>query len=132
MACNCLNINRTSCPSSTEVWAHFVSLKWEQGGQFAAESPAYSWRLVRDLSETARNRDLHQLNLALGPNFLKKDLKICIRGIDQLRSGSVYTITMGPSSVSHNRTPIYGRYFVLDISNLINNSGGKSMPCYEL
>ncbi|MBO6220843.1 MAG: hypothetical protein J6N46_02810 [Bacteroidales bacterium] len=49
-----------------------------------------------------------------------------------MRSGSVYTITMGPSSVSHNWTPIYGRYFVLDISNLINNSGGKSMPCYEL
>ena len=23
MACNCLNINRTSCPSSTEVGAHF-------------------------------------------------------------------------------------------------------------
>ena len=92
----------------------------------------YSWRPVRDLSIQDMSKDLHQLNLALGLNFLKKDLKISLRGIDLLRSGSVYTITMGPSSVTHNWTPVYGRYFVLDISYRFNNSGGKSMPRYGL
>lgn len=93
---------------------------------------SYSWRPVRDLSETVRNMDLHQLNLAVGVNLLKKDLKICLRGVDLLRSGSIYSITMGPSSVSHTWTPVYGRYFVLDISYRFNNSGGKVMPRYGL
>jgi hypothetical protein len=92
----------------------------------------YSWRPVRDLSESNLNRDLHQLNLAVGINLLKKDLKITFRGIDLLRSGSVYAITMGPSSVTHTWTPVYGRYFVLDISYRFNNSGGRSMPRYGL
>ena len=93
---------------------------------------SYSWRPVRDLSEPSLNRDLQQLNLAVGINLLKKDLKICLRGIDLLRSGSVYSITMGPSSVTHTWTPVYGRYFVLDISYRFNNSGGKVMPRYGL
>ena len=92
----------------------------------------YSWRPVRDLTEPTRNRDLHQLNLALGVNLLQKDLKICLRGVDLLRSGTVYSITMGPSSVTHSWTPVYGRYFVLDISYRFNNSGGRAMPRYGL
>ena len=92
----------------------------------------YSWRPVRDLSDPTRNMDLHQLNLAVGINLLQKDLKISLRGIDLLRSGSVYTITMGPSSVTHAWTPVYGRYFVLDISYRFNNSGGRAMPRYGL
>ena len=92
----------------------------------------YSWRPVRDLSIRNMSRDLHQLNLAIGINLLQKDLKISLRGIDLLRSGSVYTITMGPSSVSHVWTPVYGRYFVLDISYRFNNAGGRSMPRYGL
>ncbi len=92
----------------------------------------YSWRPIRDLSTPSMGRDYHQLNLALGLNFLKKDLKVCIRGVDLLRSGSVYTITMGPSSVTHSWTPVYGRYFVLDISYRFNNSGGRAMPRYPL
>ena len=88
----------------------------------------YSWRPVRDLSIQNMSQDLHQLNLALGLNFLQKDLKISLRGIDLLRSGSVYSITMGPSSVTHTWTPVYGRYFVLDISYRFNNSGGRAMP----
>ena len=92
----------------------------------------YSWRPVRDLSESNLNRDHHQLNLAVGINLLGKDLKIAFRGIDLLRSGSVYAITMGPSSVTHTWTPVYGRYFVLDISYRFNNSGGRSMPRYGL
>ena len=82
---------------------------------------------MKDMSQS-----LQQLNLALGLNFLKKDLKVCIRGIDLLRSGSVYTITMGPSSVTHTWTPVYGRYFVLDISYRFNNSGGRSMTPYKI
>ena len=100
--------------------------------KYAFFSGNYSWRPVRDLSESNLSRDLHQLNLAVGLNFLKKDLKVCFRGIDLLRSGSVYTITMGPSSVTHSWTPVYGRYFVLDISYRFNNSGGRSMPRYGL
>ena len=92
----------------------------------------YSWRPVRDLSVKDMSQSLQQLNLALGLNFLKKDLKVCIRGIDLLRSGSVYTITMGPSSVTHTWTPVYGRYFVLDISYRFNNSGGRSMTPYKI
>ena len=92
----------------------------------------YSWRPVRDLSAREMNRDLQQLNLALGINLLKKDLKICIRGIDLLHSGSIYTITIGPSSVTHAWMPLYGRYFVLDISYHFNNSGGKTMPRYRI
>ena len=95
-------------------------------------SGIYSWRPVRDLSESNLNRDLHQLNLAVGISLLQKDLKIAFRGIDLLRSGSVYAITMGPSSVTHSWTPVYGRYFVLDISYRFNNSGGRSMPRYGL
>lgn len=68
----------------------------------------------------------------MGINLLKKDLKIAFRGIDLLRNGSVYAITMGPSSVTHSWTPVYGRYFVLDISYRFNNSGGRSMPRYGI
>ncbi len=100
--------------------------------KYAFFSGNYSWRPVRDLSIQNMSQDLPQLNLALGLNFLKKDLKVCFRGIDLLRSGSVYTITMGPSSVTHSWTPVYGRYFVLDISYRFNNSGGRSMPRYGL
>ena len=52
--------------------------------------------------------------------------------IDLLRSGSVYTIAMGSFSVTHICTPVYGRYFVLDISYSFNNSGGRSMPRYGI
>ena len=96
--------------------------------KYAFFSGNYSWRPVRDLSIQNMSQDLHQLNLALGLNFLQKDLKISLRGIDLLRSGSVYSITMGPSSVTHTWTPVYGRYFVLDISYRFNNSGGRAMP----
>ena len=92
----------------------------------------YSWRPVRDLSVKDMSRNVQQLNLALGLNLLQKNLKICIRGIDLLRSGSVYTLTMGPSSVTHAWTPVYGRYFVLDISYRFNNSGGRAMPPYKI
>jgi hypothetical protein len=95
-------------------------------------SGTYSWRPVRDLSMPKMGKNLQQLDLALGLNFLQKDLKICIRGIDLLRRGSIYTLTMGPSSVTHSWTPVYGRYFVLDISYRFNNSGGRSMPRYGL
>ena len=95
-------------------------------------SGVYSWRPVRDLSTPSMGRDYHQLDLAVGINLLKKDLKISLRGIDLLRSGSVYTLTMNPSSVSHTWAPVYGRYFVLDISYRFNNSGGRSMPRYPL
>lgn len=92
----------------------------------------YSWRPVRDLSVKDMSQNFQQLNLALGLNFLQKDLKVCIRGIDLLRSGSVYTLTMGPSYVTHAWTPVYGRYFVLDISYRFNNSGGRAMPPYKI
>jgi hypothetical protein len=92
----------------------------------------YSWQPVRDLTAPERNRDFQQLDLAVGVNLLGKDLKICLRGIDLLRSGSVYSITMSPSSVTHTWTPVYGRYFVLDISYRFNNSGGRAMPRYGL
>ena len=100
--------------------------------KYAFLSGNYSWRPVRDLSIQDMSQDLHQLNLAVGINLLQKDLKISLRGIDLLRSGSVYSIAMGPSSVSHTWTPVYGRYFVLDISYRFNNSGGRSMPRYGL
>ena len=95
-------------------------------------SGVYSWRPVRDLSTPSMGRDYHQLDLAVGINLLKKDLKISLRGVDLLRSGSVYTLTMNPSSVSHTWAPVYGRYFVLDISYRFNNSGGRAMPRYPL
>ena len=100
--------------------------------KYAFFQGSYSWRPVRDLSVPDRSRDLQQLNLALGLNFLRKDLKVSIRGVDLLRSGSVYSITMGPSSVTQTWTPVYGRYFVLDITYRFNNSGGRSMPRYGL
>ena len=100
--------------------------------KYAFFTGVYSWRPVRDLSAPERNRDYHQLDLSLGVNLLRKDLKISLRGIDLLRSGSVYAIAMGPSSVTHTWTPLYGRYFVLDISYRFNNSGGKAMPRYGI
>ena len=100
--------------------------------KYAYFTGTYSWRPIRDLSVQDMSRDLQQLNIALGINLLKKDLKICVRGIDLLRSGSIYSIMMGPSSVSHTWTPVYGRYFALDISYRFNNSGGRSMPRYGL
>ena len=95
-------------------------------------SGVYSWRPVRDLTTPSMGRDYHQLDLAVGINLMKKDLKISLRGIDLLRSGSVYSLTMNPSSVSHTWMPVYGRYFVLDISYRFNNSGGRAMPRYPL
>ena len=56
-------------------------------------------------------------------NLLKKTLKIGIRGVDLLRGGSIYNVTMGPSSMTYTWTPVYGRYFLLDISYRFNNSG---------
>ena len=100
--------------------------------KYATFAGDYAWRPLWNLSEQGRNQNLQQLNLSVGINLLKKDLKIAFRGIDLLRSGSVYTITMGPSSVTHTWTPVYGRYFVLDISYRFNNSGGRTMPRYGI
>ena len=100
--------------------------------KYATFAGDYAWRPLWNLSEQGRNQNLQQLNLSVGINLLKKDLKIAFRGIDLLRNGSVYAITMGPSSVTHSWTPVYGRYFVLDISYRFNNSGGRSMPRYGI
>ena len=83
----------------------------------------YSWQPLKDLTDINMSREIHRLNVAVGVNLLKKTLKIGIRGVDLLRGGSIYNVTMGPSSMTYTWTPVYGRYFLLDISYRFNNSG---------
>lgn len=93
-------------------------------------SGTYTWQPFRDLAVPSRNMDIQRLNVSAGIYLMKKTLKIGIRGVDLLRGGSVYNIFVGPSSITHSWTPVYGRYFLLDISFRFNNSGGKTMPRY--
>jgi hypothetical protein len=74
--------------------------------------------------------NIHRLNLSLGLNLLKKTLKISLSGIDLLRGGSQYTVTVGPSSLTRTWTPVYGRYFLIDISYRFNNSSGNQMTSF--
>ena len=83
----------------------------------------YSWQPFMDLTETEMSREIHRLNVSVGVNLLKKTLKIGIRGVDLLRGGSVFNVAIGPSSMTYTWTPVYGRYFLLDISYRFNNSG---------
>lgn len=87
-------------------------------------SGKYSWYAVRDFDSAALDNDVHRLDLSLGVNLLRKQLKIAVSGIDLLRGGSQYSVNMGPSSMTQVWRQAYGRYFVLDISYRFNNTGG--------
>ena len=83
----------------------------------------YSWNLYKDFTVPAMGSDVHRLNLSLGVGLLKnKALKIAISGVDLLRGGTQYNVTVGPSSITRTWTPVYGRYFIIDISYRFNNT----------
>jgi len=104
--------------ASTSVRADFLKRAFFNG--------EYSLSLYRDLSYGNMRNDVHRLNLSLGVGLLKdKALKISIRGVDLLRGGSQYNVAVNPSSITQTWTPVYGRYFLIDISYRFNNSGGK-------
>ena len=92
----------------------------------------WSWLRFDDLTAPEMGSDVHRLNLSLGIGLLKdKALKISLSGIDLLRGGTLYTVTTGPSSLTRTWTPVYGRYFLIDISyRFNNNSGGNQMMNY--
>jgi hypothetical protein len=88
----------------------------------------YSWDLYKDFSAPAMGSSIHRLNLSVGIGLLKdKALKISLSGIDLLRGGTQYQVTVGASAITRTWTPVYGRYFLLDISYRFNNSGGQRM-----
>lgn len=91
-------------------------------------SGRYSWVAVRSFDLAVMNNDVHRLDLSVGVNLLGKRLKIALSGIDLLQGGSFYSIAMGPSSVTQSWRPVYGRYFLLDISYRFNNSGSNGTP----
>ena len=90
----------------------------------------WSWLRFDDLTAPEMGSDVHRLNLSLGISLLKdKALKISLSGIDLLRGGTLYTVVTGPSSLTRTWTPVYGRYFLIDISYRFNNhSGGNMLP----
>lgn len=84
--------------------------------------------LYRDLSVKSMRNDIHRLNLAVGVGLLKdKALKISLRGVDLLRGGSLYNVAVNPSSIIQTWTPVYGRYFLIDITYRFNNTNGSIM-----
>jgi hypothetical protein len=90
----------------------------------------WSWVRFDDLTAPEMGSDVHRLNLSLGIGLLKdKALKISISGIDLLRGGTLYSVAAGPSSLTRTWTPVYGRYFLIDISYRFNNntSSGNMM-----
>ncbi|MBO4624504.1 MAG: TonB-dependent receptor [Bacteroidales bacterium] len=88
----------------------------------------YSWNLYKDFSAPAMGSSVHRLNLSVGIGLLKdKSLKISLSGVDLLRGGTQYSVAVGASSITRTWTPVYGRYFLLDISYRFNNSGGQRM-----
>ena len=88
----------------------------------------YSWNLYKDFTEPLRGSDVHRLNLSLGIGLLKnKALKIAISGVDLLRGGTLYSVNVGPSSITRTWTPVYGRYFLIDISYRFNNTSSGQM-----
>ena len=99
--------------------------------RYAFFNGSYEWRSFRDMTTPEMSSDIHRLNLSLGVNLLKKRLKISLSGIDLLRGGSQYTVTVGPSSLTRTWTPVYGRYFLIDISYRFNNSSGNQMTNFS-
>lgn len=88
----------------------------------------YSLSLYRDLSVESMRNDINRLNLAVGVGLLKdKALKISLRGVDLLRGGSLYNVAVNPSSIIQTWTPVYGRYFLIDITYRFNNTNGRIM-----
>ena len=88
----------------------------------------YSWNLYKDFSAPAMGSSVHRLNLSVGIGLLKdKALKISISGVDLLRGGTQYNVAVGASAITRTWTPVYGRYFLIDISYRFNNSGGQRM-----
>ena len=93
--------------------------------KYAFFSGSYSWYSVCDLDLPATNSNVHRLDLTLGIALLGKNLRIGLSGIDLLHGGALYNVTTGPSSITRTWTPVYGRYFLLDISYRFNNSASK-------
>lgn len=92
----------------------------------------YSWNLYKDFSAPAMGSNVHRLNLSVGIGLLKdKALKISISGVDLLRGGTQYNVAVGASAITRTWTPVYGRYFLLDISYRFNNSGGQRMMTHS-
>lgn len=91
----------------------------------------YSFLLYRNLSSSRMNNDIHRLNLSVGFGLLKdKSLKISIRGVDLLRGGAQYNVSVAPSSIVRAWNPVFGRYFLLDLTYRFNNSGGKVLGLF--
>ena len=92
----------------------------------------YHCNLYNDFIHLDMSNTVNRLNLSLGVNLLKdQSLKVALSGIDLLRGGTQYSVAVGPSSLVRTWTPVYGRYFLIDISYRFNNSGGKRMMTYS-
>ncbi len=60
----------------------------------------------------------HGLDAALGWSFLKRSLKVYVKGIDLLNSGSIYSNIVTADSSVQRWTPVYGRYFMIGVQYL--------------
>ena len=86
----------------------------------------YIWDGYRDLLDKEMSQDIHRLYLSLGVKLLRdRQLKVAITGVDLLESGSLYHEMISASRRTRTWTPVYGRYFLIDITYRFNNSGGK-------
>lgn len=86
----------------------------------------YSWNVYKDFTNQAMSCEVHRLYVSLGVSLLKdKALRIAVSGVDLLRGGAGYGVQVGPSSITRTWTPVYGRYFVIDISYRFNNTGNS-------
>lgn len=90
----------------------------------------YSWDGVKDFDAGSADSNIHRLDLSVGVNLFQKKLRIALSGIDLLRGGSQYTVTMGPSSMTQVWRQVYGRYFLLDISYRFNNTGNNPLSVF--
>ena len=91
----------------------------------------YHCNLYNDFIHLDMSNTVNRLNLSFGVNLLKdQSLKVALSGIDLLRGGTQYSVAVGPSSLVRTWTPVYGRYFLIDITYRFNNSGGKKMMTY--
>jgi hypothetical protein len=67
------------------------------------------------------SHDVHRLYLSLGVKLLReRRLKVAITGVDLLQGGSLYHEIISASRRTRQWTPVYGRYFMLDITYRFN------------
>lgn len=89
----------------------------------------YLWDRYRDLLDKEMSHDAHRLYLSLGVKLLRdKQLKVAVTGVDLLQSGSLYNEVITASRRTRIWTPVYGRYFMLDITYRFTSPTARKSP----